>query len=381
MIDIAIKLKFILPLPLSVAMILLLVACSAGIESSSSPASTATSAPTHTPTEAPPTAMPILAPVPLPSSGIKLISDKEAVCNNGDRATYVVHMNDDPSDKWFVYFEGGGSAHNSDQYRSRIKQNNGYLVKPADNANANAGAIGEHMLELGYNTVFVHYCSSDVYQGDHYHEIDGKKVPFKGRIIVSGVIDDLRIELNAASDIIFAGSSAGSVALGFNADLFAQFGNSRVLSDGWWSDTRRQEWRLSDPSPVQALSFLFKNPPDHCGNTDVPVAEKSSRCLPNRQLLNDFGIDDVFVIWNLGDPYNRMIGDKSGVAEAIRADLTAYGAGFSIDVDKNAIEGFDGHVMTTRQRLYNHRFDNGITLRQLVGNWVNGLGNSLYIGY
>ena len=77
-----------------------------------------------------------------------------------------------------------------------------------------------------------------------------------------------------------------------------------------------------------------------------------------------------------------MVGDKSGVAEAIKADLTAYGAGFSIDVDKVAIEDFEGHVMTSRGDLYNnHRFDNGITLRQLVDNWVNGLGNSLYIGY
>jgi hypothetical protein len=327
------------------------------------------------------TATPVIPPVPLPGSGLKLISDKEAVCNNGDRATYVLHWNDDPSDKWVVFFEGGGFAASPGQYRSRVKENNGYLVKPEDNANANAGAFVEHMRELGYNIVWVHYCSSDLYQGDHYHEIDGKQVPFKGRRIVQGLIDDLRIKLNAASDIIFAGFSAGSVALGYNADLFAQFENSRVLSDSWWSDTRRQEWRLSNPSAPEALSFLYNNPPDHCGNTVVPVAEKAARCLPNRHLFEDFGLEEVFVIWNLGDPYNRTVGDKSGVAEAIRADLTAYGTGFSIDVDKVAIEGFNGHVMTTREALYNYSFDDGITLKKLVENWVKGMGNSLYIGY
>ena len=237
------------------------------------------------------------------------------------------------------------------------------------------------MSELGYNIAWVHYCSSDLYQGDHYHEMDGKQVPFKGRRIVQGLIDDLRIKLNAASDIIFAGYSAGSVALGYNADLFAQFENSRVLSDSWWSDTRRQEWKLSDPSPVQLDSFLYKNPPDHCGNTVVPVAEKAARCLPNRQPFEAGILEEVFVIWNLGDPYNRTVGDKSGVAEAIRADLTAYGTGFSIDVDKMSIEGFNGHVMTTREALYNYSFDDGITLKKLVENWVKGLGNTLYIGY
>jgi hypothetical protein len=292
-------------------------------------------------------------------------------------------MNDGPSDKWVVFFEGGGYAASPDEYRFRVEQKNGYLTKPQDNSNG-MSAFGEHMRELEYNIVFFHYCSSDLYQGNHYHEIDGKQVPFKGRRIVNGLIDDLRIELNAASDIIFAGASAGSVALGFNADLIAQFENSRVLSDSWWSDTRRQEWSLSNPSPAQRLSFLYKNPPDHCDMLvgGIPVAEKTSRCLPNRQLFKDFGLDEVFVIWNLGDPYNRMVGDKSGVAEAIKADLTAYGAGFSIDVDKVAIEDFEGHVMTSRGDLYNnHRFDNGITLRQLVDNWVSGLGNSLYIGY
>jgi hypothetical protein len=50
-------------------------------------------------------------------------------------------------------------------------------------------------------------------------------------------------------------------------------------------------------------------------------------------------------------------------------------------MDKIKIGGFSGHVMTTSVELYNHRFGNGITLRQLVENWVKGLGNALYIGY
>ena len=73
--------------------------------------------------------------------------------------------------------------------------------------------------------------------------------------------------------------------------------------------------------------------------------------------------------------------NRKGSRESFRADLTAYGAGFSIDMDKIKIGGFSGHVMTTSVELYNHRFGNGITLRQLVENWVKGLGNALYIGY
>ena len=338
---------------------------------------------TATPTLAPTIAITV-TPTPLAfeerESGVKLIFGEEAVCNNGERATYLLHMDDEPSDKWVVYLEGGGYAGDPDGYRSRVRDG-GYFVKPMRDPNHYAaGAFGHHMKELGYNIVFVHYCSSDLYQGDHYHEIDGQNVPFKGRRIVEGVINDLTSEFNMASDIIFAGFSAGAVGLGFNADLFARFENSRVLSDSLWYDARNRDFELFEKGGVgrmanpKAYEFIFKNMPGHC-------ASELKNCLADRQLFKKLGIDKIFVIWNLGDPSNRQINDKTGVAEGIRAELTALGAGFSADMDKVNIEGFrGGHVMTQKTESYNQRVE-GITIKELVDNWVKGLGNTLYIGY
>lgn len=303
---------------------------------------------------------------------LRQIGSAEAVCNNGERANYsIVDRN---SKKWFILLEGGGVVGNEDEYLDRVK-NFPYAVKPLTDTGLHDAAIVKHFDELGYNTVVIHYCSSDLFQGNHTHSIGGKTVSFKGRKIVEGVIKDLSPRLREAESVVVSGYSAGSIGLGFNADLWSKLPNVKVISDSFWFDQAMLNFYANKYPKMRPdrIAFIYKNLPQGCSNV--------GRCFPSRPLFERHDINKVFIIWNLGYVYQNPVG-RSELMAAIPEDLRFYGAGFSVDstITKLNTISSGGHVMTVKDSSYSQPQD-GVVLKDLIENWLNGAEPSMHIGY
>ena len=294
----------------------------------------------------------------------------EARCSNGEQATYA-YFDDGNSNDWLVYIHGGGVAANADQYRGRPEG----MKRPAQSDHIGV-RLTTDFRNQGFNVIIIGYCTSDLYQGFHTHNIDGKTVYFHGRKIVENVIDLHKDQLAGADRLVFAGYSAGSIGLGFNADLIAQFKDPYVIADSFWLDAESLRMRLSwTKGPwVNITKFVYGNLPDHCKSAHW------GHCCPSRPQFTRHGIDKVFPIWNIGDHYARH-GDQARVKAGIISDIEHYGAGYSIDAKAKRIMGFEewGHVMTAND-LYTQEID-GVVLRTLIRNWIDGKGQTTHINH
>lgn len=299
------------------------------------------------------------------------LSAQNAVCNDQTRAKVSVFRTG--TDKWAVFFPGGGSAGSADEYLKRAQKKN--LVS-APRSPRNAGAIGEHLIQLGYNLVVLPYCSSDLYQGDHLQIIGGKEVPFRGRAIVESMVNQFKADFSRATDLVLVGSSAGSVGIGFNIDQFAKFKSTRLILDSFWFDKATLSWYTKDYPRVRPgrVKFQFKNLPTHCDG-------KFSNCWISRSLLNKHGIESAFIVWNDGDAFQGGVKDKAKLRSAILSDLQHFKAGFSVKAEKaNFADNGKGHGMVNKAKAYTQRFE-GYSVRSLVNNWLIGNGETIFVDH
>jgi hypothetical protein len=293
------------------------------------------------------------------SSSVFYTNSAEAVCSNGEQAAFHVYRTG--SDQWFVYLQGGGLASNAEEYLSRVptwttpRTQQGYLQ--------DMPAI-EDFRNKGYNVAVIPYCSNDLYQGSHTHTIRGETVYFRGRAIVEDVIDQLAPDLSAASRVVFGGSSAGAIGLGYNADLIAQFENPYLLVDSFWLDTEsravRDSW--SGPNWDAIEQFVYANMPQHCGS-------QWASCFPQRTHFDRYGFENVFFIWNMGDPYMR--GDTNANRASIESDLAHYGQGLSI---QNGEALHPDYADWVHGMLFNDFYDfplDGGSLQERIWAWLD----------
>ena len=306
-----------------------------------------------------------------PTGSLLELPARNAVCNDQTQAKVSVFRSG--TNKWAVFFPGGGSAGSADEYLKRTK--NKALVSTPQTP-MNSGAIGEHLIELGYNLIALPYCSSDLFQGNHLHVIGDKEVPFRGRIIVESMVDLFASEFHNATDLVLVGSSAGAVGIGFNIDQFAQFRSTRLILDSFWFDEATLSWYTNDYPRVRSerVKFQFKNLPDHCDG-------KFSNCWISRSLLSKHGIKNTFVIWNDGDAFQSGVKDKAKLRSAISSDLKHFKAGFSVKAEKAKFaDNGNGHGMVTKKNAYSQSFE-GLSVRSLVKNWLTGNGQTIYIDH
>ena len=103
------------------------------------------------------------------------------------------------------------------------------------------------------------------------------------------------------------------------------------------------------------------------------IASRHAHSLPNMAYK-------VFPIWNISDRYVRH-GDQSKVKQGIVNDITHYSAGYSIDEEAKRMRAFEdwGHVMTAND-LYEREID-GVVLRDLIWNWIDGNGRTSHIDH
>lgn len=302
---------------------------------------------------------------------LRTTTSPDALCSNGEQATYAYF--EGSSNNWLVYILGGGVAANADQYRNRQKR----FTEPQETDHFGPWVeLVRDFQDEGFNTIILDYCTSDLHQGFHTHIIDGKTVYFHGRKIVENIIDMHKTQLENADKLVFAGYSAGSIGLGFNADLIAQFRNPYVIPDSFWLDEVSLNVRLGwTEGPWKNITkFVYGNLPPHC------KGEHWGHCFPSRPLFAKHGIKNVFPIWNIGDSYGRH-GDQDQLKKAIISDIKHYGAGYSIDAKAKQIKGFEewGHVLTANE-LYWQNID-GVILRDLIWNWLNGQRQTEHISH
>ena len=348
-------------------------------------------------------------------------TDPNALCSNGEQATYTVKRGS--TNKWAVIMSGGGIAKNIEHYRNRP---NG--LKDNDELRKFDVGIEKDLSDRGYNMVWIPYCSNLAYQGNHDVMIDGKKVPFRGRAIVKDIIKALDDELTKADDVIFLGFSAGATGISFNADLIGQYDNSRVFLDSLWFDKETEAFykkfaRKTDPCPY-FCSTLFRSTQGlatssaqglatSCPDGSEPVksvsadgtyfeykcvsnindsntSENSNRmdscdadwisCFPTRENFQKNGIEDVFLIWNIGDA--NFIPNQTDLMSSTKSDILFYGAGYSLRADKRKLVGFSkgGHVLAWDNKTYKKKYYK-MSLQEAANNWIDKKGDAIVIEY
>ncbi len=291
----------------------------------------------------------------------------KALCSNGEQATFTYFAGN--SNNWLMYIQGGGVAANEDQYRSRSD----VLKSPAVSPDRGKTHMVEDFALNNYNVIFVPYCSNDIHQGTHSHLIDGKKVYYHGRYIIEDIFNQYDEKFKNADKLVFAGYSAGSLALGLNIDLIKKYKDPYLITDSWWLDAESLNVRLQwngGPWP-KIVKFLYNDRVDHCKDSHW------ANCFPSRPLFERNNLNKIFFIWNIGDPYIK--GDLSKVRQSIKEDSNFYNSGFSINAEERKLKGNVewGHVMTATD-LYYQDFD-GVSLQKLIWNWINGSGKTSYI--
>jgi hypothetical protein len=299
---------------------------------------------------------------------LKLTTDPNAVCNNGEQATFTIKKG--KSNKWAVILPGGGIARNSEEYRSRPEGMKAPELKP----HYFGQGIEKDLEDRNYNLVFIPYCSSDLYQSDHINLIDGNEVPFRGRVIVEDVIEKIDKKLMNADEVMFLGYSAGAIGIGFHAKTIGKYKNVRVLVDSFWVDDETKKF-YQNFEKNNDRSFTYKSSMEACDNSWV-------NCYPSRDNFEKNSIKDVFFIWNIGDKYANGVKDKLALKKAIKKDLEFYNAGFSIEADKRKISGFEdwGHVLAWDNKTYTKNYFD-MSLQEAVNNWIDKKGNAVVVDY
>lgn len=202
-------------------------------------------------------------------STISLSSHAGAVCNNGQPATMQVTLVADGvgvSNKWFIHLSGGGSCRDDASCQARW-QGEPHNMRPLATYPANG------MLNLtrpadapfdGYNTVQLHYCSSDGWMGSKVGKVDGSGNPvvyngtdaivvdaasagsgeyavhFRGKRILQAALDELENQYGltaTATDVVLGGKSAGSVGVQTHIDKVDAFFGSATHVRGLMLDT------------------------------------------------------------------------------------------------------------------------------------------------
>lgn len=233
----------------------------------------------------------------------------EALCADGSGAVFYTRAASEPAhrDDWVIYLQGGGSCDDGEDCHQRwLGRDGNFGANKLSSAFAPRGGIVGGGIEserprnpfAGWNHVFIYYCSSDAWAGQaanvaleaqHRGQTVAYRAHFLGAKIINAVIDMLQQnggavsyldaqaqrhrmpDLDAASTVLFAGSSAGGSGVRSNADRLGEH-------------LRRHNLRCSaEPCPlrygavIDASYGLSREALDHAGSSACG-AELSAVC-------------------------------------------------------------------------------------------------------
>jgi Pectinacetylesterase len=182
---------------------------------------------------------------------IDTTSYPNARCNDGSPAVMYVRINPVSSRNWLIHLQAGGDCNSYDSCYQRWCGLDSYSAskmssKHTPNAMAATGIFKDDPSNTfrTWNVVHVYYCSSDEYRGTVGEKgfvsaqpgSPGLSVLFNGYAIVDSIFGTLQSggvvttasgseialpDLDQAAQVVFSGSSAGSIGVRFLADDYA----------------------------------------------------------------------------------------------------------------------------------------------------------------
>ncbi|KAM4697446.1 palmitoleoyl-protein carboxylesterase notum2-like [Rhinophrynus dorsalis] len=184
---------------------------------------------------------------------LHLLKNTLVTCNDGTTAGYYLREAKG-SKRWIIFLEGGWCCYNKltcDVRYNSVKR----LMSSADWPKTRKGTgilsprQAENPLWWNLNTVFVPYCSSDVWSGNVSKSRDN--YAFMGSMIIQEVIRDLVPKgIKQAKTVILAGSSAGGTGVLINIDRVAALVEELtveavqvrgLVDSGWFLDSKHEK--------------------------------------------------------------------------------------------------------------------------------------------
>ncbi|KAL5971273.1 Palmitoleoyl-protein carboxylesterase NOTUM [Taenia solium] len=198
-------------------------------------------------------------------------------------STYYVRRSKDlKSRNWMIYLEGGWYCFDEATCISRQITNHALFSSRTWHMIRYIGGVLSWDDRINpnyhnYNTIFVPYCSSDLWTGKKRERTGGYY--FHGSRILTAVIDDLlrHPEFTSADKVVFAGSSAGGIGVMLNIDRLARRLRRGLRYRRWQQSTRNygrlqisglvdSAWFLNHPTYAQAYSgsctSIYDCPPE-----------------------------------------------------------------------------------------------------------------------
>lgn len=181
---------------------------------------------------------------------VKDAAKKQAVCNDGSPAAFYFRPGKDPDrDKWIIFLQGGAGCGTDNDCRKRWNDEHNLMTSiGAPMRRAEEGLFSTDENEnpdfARYTVAVIHYCSSDSFAGDAKRKLDGRTLQFRGHRIVDAVLDDLMDSsvvgartLRQATEVMFAGTSAGGMGMHNNLDRVAarlSWAHVKGVADSSW---------------------------------------------------------------------------------------------------------------------------------------------------
>ena len=160
-----------------------------------------------------------------------------AVCNDGSPVVFAIRPGFGVAkNRWVIFLEGGASCYDKQSCTDRANETPNLLSSNFYKTNPLGTGFGVLSPDPNKNSTFydatvvnVHYCSSDMWSGDKAGDANKPGVipdswHFRGHEIVKAVIHTLqdKYELNNASELLLAGSSAGGIGVFGNLGWVSQ---------------------------------------------------------------------------------------------------------------------------------------------------------------
>lgn len=320
-----------------------------------------------------------------------------AVCNDGSPASfYSSHkLNENFPDKIMIKFEGGGAALSVKSSMTKFAE--AYDKRPTELMSSHVAVqdkqmkgISNTILHKGvlsdWGVIFLPYCSSDLYMGDHEIKLSGKTYQVRGRRIVNELFESLieKSVINSETELLLIGGSAGDFGISANLDVIEklQVKKLRALFTIWITPSQLKyiEERQASTNkivPDNALRFVNGNLPKNCSDLFV-------KCGPTAINISNFDIDDYFIEQHWNDmsseifvfttmhmPRNNK--NKGLFNDEIRDEINNAGGGFAFLTDEPLLTNKKfNHV------LYDFAEPLGNTIispQEIVWNWISDNGS------
>ena len=299
-------------------------------------------------------------------TGESLSDHPEAICNSGSPASVYVKWNG-PS-KIALLFDGGEVARSSVGFINRSESLKVSRLHDMKENTRELSFIYDDLDKFGYSIINVPYCSSDIYMGDHEHEIRNKIVPFKGAKILSAIMQKYATDFDAADTLLVGGFSAGTIA---TSNLMPAIENTkakrkRYVLDSLWMDEQELAARNSLASSP-TIKFIHKSLPPSCN--------QFLDCYPSDKRLFELGITDAFIVWNRGDLY-RLSRDDDAHKQLMKRTFSNVSGGIALGRGYG-IQGASGDHVILDAPAYHQTIDN-TTIASVFKKWLTE-GESYFV--